>query len=370
MVKKVLSMVLILNMIFATAYAQEATTNAENTTYTLSLDEAITIALTDNPQLKVCEINKSNYKTQLDAAKINKSKYKDIREISASTGIDLMYVKGGYYVETYKRAIDLTDYEYKKTEATITYNTIQKYYNLKNCYKLLEIAENSHSLVEKNYNNAVISYNQGLISKIDLENSEFGMKKTAYMVDLYKNNLEIAKSDFKIALRKNDENCEFVLDDSIICEDYNGYLAEDLLTAEKSRYDILSLKNNYELAKLYLDLTSLPSNTARYMSAYSSLITAEYNYKNNKDLILLAVKSSYNNITTAKNDLDIAQTNYNIKKSMHKITELKTEMGMVTNAELSASINELAQSEIELENAKLTYKLAVEKYKHEISIGL
>ena len=366
MLKKSLAIILLTTMFFSVVHAQDT----ETVTYTISLEEAIKIAITDNPQLKVCEINKDNYKTQMDAAKINKSKYKDIREISASSGVDLMYVKGGYYVETYKRAIELSDYEYKNTEATIKYNIIQKYFNLKNCYKLLEIAQNSYDLVDKNYNNAVKSYDLGLISKMDLENSELGLKRASYMVNLYKNNLELAKSDLKIALRKNNENCEFELKDSIICEDYKGSINEDLVTAEKSRYDILTLKNNYELAQMYLKLTALPSNTARYMSAYSSFITAEYNYNNNRDLILLSVKSSYNNISATKNDLDIAQTNYNIKKSMHKIAELKTEMGMMTNAELSASLNELAQSEIELENAKLTYKLAVEKYKYEISIGL
>ena len=33
-------------------------------------------------------------------------------------------------------------------------------------------------------------------------------------------------------------------------------------------------------------------------------------------------------------------------------------------------MNDLSQSEIDFENAKLTYKLAVEKYGYEITVGL
>ena len=43
---------------------------------------------------------------------------------------------------------------------------------------------------------------------------------------------------------------------------------------------------------------------------------------------------------------------------------------MITNAQLTATMNSVFNAETELENAKLTYKLAVEKYGYEITIGL
>jgi hypothetical protein len=45
-------------------------------------------------------------------------------------------------------------------------------------------------------------------------------------------------------------------------------------------------------------------------------------------------------------------------------------MGMITNLELTKDLNELTTAMEDLENAKFTYKLAVEKYNYDITIGL
>ena len=43
---------------------------------------------------------------------------------------------------------------------------------------------------------------------------------------------------------------------------------------------------------------------------------------------------------------------------------------MITNTEFTQSLNDYLKENINLENAKLTYKMASEKYNSEISIGL
>lgn len=338
---------------------------------TLTLDEAIALAVEGNPSLNACEIKKDNYKTQLSAAYIQKSSYKNNSvKIYASSGYDAIYIKNGYYVDLYESQIELCDYEYEQIKSTLAYNVTQKYFNLKNCEKLLNIAKNSYNLVSESYNNAETSYNLGLIPKYDLDSTAINLKKAQNAVSLYENNLNIAKEDFKIAIRKNNEDYDFVLTDEIKCEDFDTDLSADLTTAEKSRYDILGLKSQYELSKKYLDITALPSNTARYTDAYSKFITAEYNYTNNKDLILLGVKTAYNSIFSAKNDMDTANDNLLLVNDAYNIAKIKYEQGMITSNELTNALNNISQAEIELENAKLTYELAVKKYQYEISIGL
>ena len=344
---------------------------AKNTVYTLTLDDAISLATEDNPKLNACDIKKENYKTQLSAAYIQKSAYKNNSvKIYASSGYDAIYIKNGYYVDLYESQVGLCDYEYEQIKSTLAYNVTQKYYNLKNCEKLLNIAKNSYNLVSENYNNAKTSYNLGLIPKYDLDSTAIGLKKAENAVLLYENNMNIAKEDFKIAIRKNNEDCDFVLTDEIKCEDFDTNLSDDLINAEKSRYDIAGLKSQYDLSKKYLDMTALPSNTARYTDAYSKFITAEYNYTNNKDLILLGIKTSYNSISSAKNDMDTARDNLTLVNDAYNIAKIKYEQGMITSTELTSALNNISQAEIELENAKLTYELAVKKYQYEISIGL
>lgn len=377
MVKKSIALFLSFIVLSMHVFADETVTYENTVTqvgdikiYTLSLDEAITIALDNNPQLNASVVRKQNNKTQLTAARETKAGYRDINEIYVSTGYEVNYIKNGYYVHTYENAVKLSDYEYKQIEAQIAYNVTEKYFTLKNCEKLLEIAKNSFELVKENYSATNLSYELGLVAKTDLDSVNVSLLQAQFALDSYTNNYEIAKEDFKIALRKNSENCDFVLTSTLNVEDFETNLEEDLLTAESSRYDILSLKSNYELSKEYYELTNLPENTARFTSAYSNYITAEYNYTNNKSLILLGIKSGYNNISNTRNNVTLTEETLKLRENAYKIAQIKFEQGMITNVELLSALNDVYTAEVEFENAKLNYNLAVDKYKYDIQIGL
>lgn len=378
MIKKLVSLAVCLPMIFTSVYAESADSDVsvgnghsgEHTVYTLTLNDAINAAVDENPQFLVWESEKDDLKKQLSAAKITKANYKNVRKLSASSGFELKYIKGGYYVDSCEKAIVLKDREYEQIKAKIAYDVTQKYYNYKNSEKLVLIAKSSYDLVTENYNNAKLSYSLGLISRNDLDNTELSLRKAKYAYEQYADTFEIAKEAFKIAIRKNCDGCEVVLPDEIVCENYMPDIANDIATAKENRYDILGLKTSYELAKEYFNLTGLTPDSATYTSAYSKFVSAEYNYTNNQDLILLGVKSCANSVTSAKNDADAAQLNLNLKQDNYKIAKVKFDQGMITGSELAASLLEASQAEIENENAKLNYKLAVEKYKYEISIGL
>lgn len=336
--------------------------------YTLSLEEAISMAKSDNPQLNASIAKKEDNNVQLKSAKETKSQYRDLNEFPGST-MDIIYVKNGYYVHTYENAVKLSDYEYKQIEAQIAYNVTEKYFNLKNCEKLVEIAQNSYNLIQDNYNNTKLSYELGLISKTELDSANVSLLQAQFVLESYKDSYDIAKEDFKIALRKNDENCDFVLTGELVVEDFTTNLSEDLIKAENSRYDIISLKTNRELAKEYYDIT-WSASTARKSAALSNYITADYNYTNNKSLILLGIKSSYNNISSSRNNVILTEETFKLKKNNYEIAKVKYEQGMITNAELLNILNDVYTAEVEFENAKLKYVLAVDKYKYDIEIGI
>ena len=68
--------------------------------------------------------------------------------------------------------------------------------------------------------------------------------------------------------------------------------------------------------------------------------------------------------------MEISEKNSEIRKQGYEADKLRFELGMITNMELTAGLNNVAAQEVSVENAKLAYKLAVEKYQYEISIGL
>lgn len=382
MLKKTIGIILCIFMISFNVFAEETViSNTDDTTqietpitediktYTLTVDEAIDMAIKDNPQLKACLEKKEDNKIQLKGARETKSQFRDLKNIPITSAYELVYIKNGYYVHSYEKALELSDYEYRQIEAQIAYNVTQKYFTLKNCEKLVEIAKNSYKLVKENLDNANLSYELGIISKSELDSAKVGLMQAEFTMESYINNYDIAKEDLKIALRKNNENCNFVLTSELTVNDFTTNLSEDLIIAENSRYDITALKVNYELSKEFLDLT-LGAATTRKSAAQSSYITAEYNYTNNKSLILLGIKSSYNNISATRNNTILTEENLKLKKNDYNIAKIKYEQGLITNSEILTSLNNVYTAEVEYENSKLNYVLAVDKYKYDIQIGL
>ena len=68
----------------------------------------------------------------------------------------------------------------------------------------------------------------------------------------------------------------------------------------------------------------LSPDSANYQTAYSDLITKEYNYENNKKLILLSVKNSYNNVLNTKEALEISADSRNISELKYNINNIST----------------------------------------------
>ena len=266
--------------------------------------------------------------------------------------------------------IRLNEKEKIKTEETIKYNVIEAYYNYKLSNELVSVTENAYNLSVENLNSMEKRYELGMISQIDYDTVKLSVKNVKSTLDKYKRNDEIAKENLKIILGIT-EDCVFNLTDGIEYQDFYADIDEDLKKAEEQRYDILALKENYLLAKIYFDYTKVLSpDSANYQTAYSDLITKEYNYENNKKLILLSVKNSYNNVLNTKEALEISADSRNISELKYNINKIKFESGMITNTELTQSLNEYLNENISYENAKLAYRLAVEKYKKEIQIGL
>lgn len=363
--KKIAITALCLFMLPMTAFAQTDSVK----TYTLTLEQAIEMAKKDNPQLESFEAAQKSNKINLDAAENTKRKYKNIAP--STSNYEIAYIKKGYYVEMYEMLMRLNEKETEQANASIAYNTTSAYFNYKIAQELCKVAENAYNLANENYNNVNKRFELGMIAEIDLNNAHLSVEQSLNTLESYKRNRDIARENLKIYLQLENENCDFVLTDSIECGDFSADIAKDVETAVKSRYDIMALKENYELAQKYFEYTKpLTAYSARYQTAQSDLISKEYSYSSNKNLIVLSVRNSYNSVLNAADSLKIAEKSTEIAFKRYEINKIKFENGMITNSDLTASLNEYSSSAIALENAKLSYKLAVEKYGYEVSIGL
>lgn len=370
--KKFIGATLALTLIFAqiSVSAQISDTSSEQKIYSISLNDAVNMAYEENAQIEANLLKQKGNKLNLSVARISKREAKNVKA-NISSGFELYCVKNGYYVKASEMALRISEMESEKIKANIAYNVTQSYYNLVLMQKLLDAAENSYELALNNKKAVDAQFELGLIPEIDYQNAEVTVQLCENALNEYKLNYEIAEQNLKILINKDEENCKIIPTDEIECEEYTSNPEEDIKNALETRFDLSSLKENRNLCEEYFNCAKAGGDgSAIYNTAYASFMEADYNYINTRKLIALSIKSQYNTIITSNAKMETARTQYEIDLKEYEAAKLKYELGMIANLELTKSINDLYNSQVNYANAKLNYRLAVEKYKHEITIGL
>ena len=367
--KRIFSLLLVFAVAAApfVTFADDADT-AKN--YAISLETAIQMAYDGNEQLEANEIEQ--YGNQMSIKSAERSQW-DIRKmpVNVSSNFEMYCMKNGYYIEAAQMALRISQSENEQIKSSIAYNVTEAYYNLVLMQKLVNAAQNSYDLALDNKKVVDAQYNLGMIPHLDYQNADLTVEKCKNALNAYKLNAEIAEQNLKILINKDGKNCTVTPTDEIECESYSSDVSKDTENALKTRHDIKALKEQMDLAEKYFDMASvLTENSATYNTAYASFKKAEYNYTHVSKLQSLAIKQSYNTILTSSADMDTARLTYEMKLREYESAKLKYELGMITNLDLTSSINDLYSAQVSYANAKLTYRLAVEKYKYEITVGL
>lgn len=359
----------------------EAAEETENTgeVLELSLAEAIATALDANPQMLAADAAIESAELSYDVMAINtrdiqklEKNYTISIDITDDDSMAMAYLKEGYYLYASEIGIELQNMAKEQVEAQISYDVTEKYFNLKLLEKLISISETSLSLAEENADIVKKQFELGLVSDLEVQNVNASVESAEFSLESYKRSKEIALESFKITAQLEDETREIVLTDDLVLPDMPEGVDEAAQAALSTRYDAVSLLRNYEMQEKYFEVTKyyIPDSVATYYSAYSDYMTAKYNYEANTKLIALSIKQEYNEILSASEAIQSAESALNVKQTEYDSACIKYEMGLITNLEKTEIMAELDSCKVQLENAHLTYMLAVQKYNYDIGIGL
>ena len=372
--KKFLSAALALSLALTpafSAFADDITIEAaEPAVYNISLADSVSMAYDGNAQIEANLLKQKGNEVSVSSARITQRSYKNI-PVNVSSNFDLYCLKNGYQVDAAEMSLRISQMENEKIRADIAYDVTEAYYNLVLMQKLVNAAENSYKLALDNKKAVDAQHALGMIPNLDYENADVTVKICENALNEYKLNYAVAEQNLKILINKDTENCIIVPTDEIECEDYISDTEADIVSALETRFDINSLKENRNLARVYFEHSkALTESSATYNTAYASYMDADYNYTHTQKLIALSIKSLYNSIITSSANMETSRMQYEIDLKEYDAAKLKYELGMITNLELTSCINDLYSSQVNYANAKLNYRLAVEKYKYEITIGL
>ena len=338
--------------------------------YSLSLEAAIELALKDNPQFNNYDTAIEDAQVQLKQAQKNKRDAEG-KKVSIPAQLDTVALQKGFYVEQAQFNLDSKNMEKQQAEKSLAYKVTEQYYNVKLSEALLKCTEDAYALAKTNADTVRQQFDLGLAAELDVTNAQLAEDRAKASCDSMSRGLNLAIESLKLSLQLDEEDCTISLTDGIDYAEFDGKLDEDMQKALESRYDMFCLKGAYEQTKNYRDYTDILGHTSSiYSAASAKVVQAEYTYTNAAKNVKLAIKSYYNSVVDAKQQLELASSEAALAEREYQVAKLKYDLGLITNSELTSKMNAVSTSLQSVEKAKLTYKLAVEKYGYETSIGL
>ena len=367
--KKLLSVLMCL-VLLITSYAVVSAEETEVKTYTLTLDDAIKMALDNDPTYKNFDSAETNAQKQIDKA-LSDQRDLDGVTIPIPAGLANVAVKQGYYVEQArigKTTVQLTKKQYeRKTAYTIT----QAYFGVKVAEDIVDTSYSAFQLASNNLNNVNLQFSLGMVSALDVSNAKYAKNEAEAQYNKSVRDLELSIKSFASKLFITDKNVKFVLTDEIVYQEFNAALETDTNSAINNRLDLYQLNSVYLQADKYTKVTALVGTTsAQHSEAAQAKATAELNYNNAVTQTTLYINSIYNTVLDSNDSLKLAEENYSLRQQEYNVAVLQYDLGMITNTQLVSYLNIATSAKINLDNAKLTYLLAVKKYGYEIEIGL
>lgn len=343
----------------------------------LSLEDAINMALEKSPRVEAADAAITSAQLNLEVARDSKKEFDSMSKyvsvaVNVSDGLELGYLKHGYYTEAAQVGLELETIEKEQVLASIKYEVTEKYYNVKLMERLVEIARTGLQIAQDNSDVVKKNYELGYVSQLEVKNVDNAVLKAQHSVESYERNLDIAKESFKISLMIENDERELVLTDEISLPEMPENTDEKINGAMETRYDVTALKKAAALSERYFTITNyyVGASTAMYYSAYSDYLSSKYTYENSSKLIKLSLVNEYNSMVTAYDNVESCENELEIKNVEYESAKIKYEMGMITNLELTSIMAELDSAKVQLENAQVTYLLAVKKFEYNTTIGL
>ena len=364
MKSKVLSLVMLFVILLSGTHTASA---QDKKVYKLSLQEAIDMALQEDPAFMSADVKIQDAERQLIQARKN---HKDMQGVAVrvSQGISSFALQRGYYVKQAEIGVESAKREKEQKISNSAYSLTQQYYGVKLSERVLESAKTALSMATDNLSTLQMQFSMGLVAENDVENAKLSVKRAEASLNQLERNLKLAQMSLAASLYIEDEEFELILTDDI---EYQEFTADDTKKAMETRYDVFMLDSALSQAEFLLDISDLYGlSSAEYSSAKAALIQSEVTSRYSKKMIGISINSSYNAILDARDNVLIAEDNLLLKQKDYNVAKIQYDLGLITNTQLTAVMNNVTTAQTELDNAKLTYKLAVIRYGYEITVGL
>lgn len=353
------------------AKASEAQPAAQNTAdqraanqqETLTIQQAVEIALEKNAQLQALRLDVSTANTN---AKLAYSATKDLSD-EFITSLDTAQLKHVNNARA-EMAKVVNELYLKATEKQIALGAKQAYYNLLHAQANLELSKQSLSRAEAQLKVAQAAFEVGTRAKTDVLQAEAGLAGAQAALAAAEMNVEVARLKLNQFIGA-ELTQQWVLSPVTHSEEVTTTSLTDALNkAISQRAEIKQKEEEIKVAELNVDLIDRFSSLGTYQGqvAKNEVEKAKLELEQKKREIQVEVTQAYHTMNTAQKAIESYKKAKDAAAENYRLTNLRFENGMATTLEVTQMEEELTNREIQYQKALHDYNLAVAAFENSL----
>lgn len=349
----------------------------------LSLQATVEYALENSKELRIQKIELEKAELAFDQSEDAIEDQKDTFELLESSpvprrftvtpdfNVNRSFIKNGGAMKQAEFALNFAQWNYEVTENNLVFSVEKAYFDLLQVEKEFRIAEENLMLAMKQYDNGMLRFELGMISKQQLLGLEFSLSQAQSGYESAKMYYGLQKMSFRntIGLQLDEE---FELTDTIEYREYEPIILDDAIEAGlENNAGVMTAEANLEVQKLLLEATigRFPPITYRYRTQEQEVMNAEMNLQTAKNGVEMQVRSAVLNLTTAEKQIATYEKAVYQASEGVRIAELSFELGQNTPTEVAQANLNLMNAKKNLAQQIHAFNMALLDYKYSIGIG-
>lgn len=336
----------------------------------LTLDKALSEALTSGASIKAAEIQK-----QADAAnaKANAESLSKMNKTNKDESSSNTYSKSE--MDKVKKATDyystIADRNFEAAKNTITYKVNNAYYSLLNAEEGVRIAEENVTLQKKLLALVNEKLSLGVASKQDVLTAEMNLNNAQSTLS----SAEVSLAEKKIAFNNElgyEDMQQIRLTSPLSLKNIPALSIDTAVTEAVAKRNELytSAFNIYTAEKELNNYTAYPKSSAKYLTALNNYHFAQNSYNSKEDSIKKEVRINYANMGNRKVLAENSKLSAEKARESYEIYLSKYKLGMATLSEVQQAQISWAESQKSYAEAILNCNLAIITYELSATVGM
>ncbi|MGI6331717.1 MAG: TolC family protein [Zhaonellaceae bacterium] len=348
---------------------------AEDETLSLTLEEAMELALANNNQVELNRLSIEKAKLELEQAKHGAKKidFDAIdampREMRAGLGLDMYQLHLAKYVAPVASQAKLTiaEKQVELSENVLRLEVEKNYYELLRKKTALDNAQNALLRAQEQLRIAQESYKAGVLAKSDVVGAEVLVaSKEAEVVN--------AQNQFDKAVMNLAQTLGLELDTKIVPATQFSFepviidLAKEVEKALEQDISVIGAKEGLKVAEVTFEQARgfYTPNVFMYREAEYGLEEAKVNLKKAQDEVELKVRNAYLDLLSAQKAYETLEKSLEAAKENYRVAKLRFEAGVATRLEMEQAADQLSEQEGSLMEMLYNYNLAAALFKYGI----